>query len=145
MNRSCSSLTVPAYIPRRDELEKENRENHKFLDRPEDLKYIAFAETKNPIMPTLPLPTPAPKSPMTEWLRLAANPATVRRAFITALIVGTVLIAINEGPIILAGQVTGRCVLQMCLTVMVPYVVSTVSRVSTRRALAKRNPNARSQ
>ncbi len=82
---------------------------------------------------------------MTEWLRLAANPATVRRAFITALIVGTVLIAINEGPIILAGQVTGRCVLQMCLTVMVPYVVSTVSRVSTRRALAKRNPNARSQ
>jgi hypothetical protein len=79
------------------------------------------------------------ESSVATWLRLAAHPATVRRAFITALIVGTILIAINEGPIILAGKVTGRCVLQMCLTVLVPYIVSTVSSVSTRRELAKKN------
>jgi hypothetical protein len=75
------------------------------------------------------------------WLRLAAHPATVRRAFITALIVGSVLITINYGSIILAGKVTTACVIRMCLTVMVPYIVSTVSSVATRRELAaKRDP-----
>ena len=77
------------------------------------------------------------------WLRLGAYPATVRRAFITAVIVGTILIAINEGPLIVAGQVTRRCVIQMCLTVLVPYVVSTVSSVSTRRELARRDADKR--
>jgi hypothetical protein len=71
-----------------------------------------------------------------EWLRLATHPATVRRAFLTALIVGTVLIAINDGAAILSGELTPARIIQMCLTVLVPYVVSTVSSVSTRRELA---------
>ena len=70
-----------------------------------------------------------------DWFRLAAHPATVRRAFITAIIVGTILIAINHGPAILSGQVTHARIFQMCLTVLVPYTVSTVSSVSTRREL----------
>ena len=70
------------------------------------------------------------------WVRLAMHPATVRRAFITAGMVGTVLIAINHGPAILAGEVTVGRIAQMCLTVVVPYVVSTVSSVSTRQELA---------
>jgi hypothetical protein len=79
-----------------------------------------------------------PSTGVMPWLRLAAHPATVRRAFITALIVGSVLIVINHGPAILAGQLTRQEIVQMCLTVLVPYAVSTVSSVSTRRELAKK-------
>jgi hypothetical protein len=79
------------------------------------------------------------------WLRLAGHPATARRAFITALIVGCVLIAINHGTAILNGQITRARVLQMCLTVLVPYIVSTVSSVATRRELGtNRNPGEQS-
>jgi len=85
-------------------------------------------------------PARSPKeSAVSAWLRLAAHPATARRALITALIVGTVLIAINDGPAILAGELNRERIIQMCLTVLVPYIVSTVSSVSTRRELAKRN------
>ena len=77
-----------------------------------------------------------PDSGALSWFQYASHPATVRRAFITALIVGTVLIIINHGPAILHGQVSGFRILQMCLTYLVPYTVSTVSSVSTRRELA---------
>ena len=70
-----------------------------------------------------------------DWFQLAAHPATVRRALITAVIVGIVLIAINHGAAIVSGEVTRGRILQMCLTVLVPYIVSTVSSVSTRREL----------
>ena len=86
------------------------------------------------------LPSQNPtESAVIAWLRLAAHPATVRRALITALIVGFVLVSINDGQAILSGQLTRTRVVQMCLTVLVPYVVSTVSSVSTRRELAKRD------
>jgi hypothetical protein len=90
-------------------------------------------------MPTPAFPPPSSESSVTSWLRLAAHPATVRRALLTALIVGFVLIAINDGPAILSGQLTRERVIQMCLTVFVPYIVSTVSSVSTRRELARRD------
>jgi hypothetical protein len=74
-------------------------------------------------------------SSVSAWLRLAAHPATVSRAFVTALVVGFVLIAVNHGAAILSGQLTRSRVIQMCLTVIVPYVVSTVSSVATRKEL----------
>jgi|SRR5262245_33758979 len=73
------------------------------------------------------------------WFRLACHPATVRRAFLTAMIVGCVLIAINHGPAILAGQMTPGRTFQALLTVLVPYTVSTISSVATRRELAPRS------
>ena len=69
------------------------------------------------------------------WLTLAAHPATVARARLTALIVGTVLVAINHGPAILAGAFTRERVFQILLTYMVPYTVSTVSSVATRHEM----------
>jgi hypothetical protein len=72
------------------------------------------------------------KSSIIAWIRSAAHPATARRALITAVIVGAVLIAVNHGPAIISGQITGARIIQMCLTVIVPYVVSTVSSVATR-------------
>jgi hypothetical protein len=66
------------------------------------------------------------------WIRSAAHPGTVRRALMTAVIVGFVLIGVNHGPAIISGQVTRARIIQMCLTLIVPYVVSTVSSVATR-------------
>jgi hypothetical protein len=72
-----------------------------------------------------------------EWLKSAAHPATRRRACATSLIVGTLLIAINHGHAILAGPVTQERVFQMLLTVVIPYLVSTASSVSTRQELGQ--------
>jgi hypothetical protein len=65
------------------------------------------------------------------WIRSAAHPATMGRAFITAVMVGIVLIAVNHGPAIISGQITRSRIIQICLTVIVPYIVSTVSSVAT--------------
>jgi uncharacterized membrane protein len=72
------------------------------------------------------------KAAIRAWLQSAAHPATVRRSLITAVIVGFVLIAINHGTAILSGQLTQGRVFQMCLTMIVPYIVSTASSVATR-------------
>ncbi len=63
------------------------------------------------------------------WLATAAEPAVVRRALGTAVVVGAVLIAINQGDAIVAGAVDGSDLLKMALTVLVPYCVSTASGV----------------
>ncbi len=68
---------------------------------------------------------------MKEWFQLAFRPSVVKRALKYALIVGFILIAINYGDAILSGQVTRGRLLKMLLTVMVPYVVSTLSSVGT--------------
>jgi hypothetical protein len=64
-----------------------------------------------------------------EWLAVAASPRVVRRAAAYAVVVGAVLIAINHGDSILAGDVPRERLWRMGLTVVVPYVVSTLSSV----------------
>ena len=81
------------------------------------------------------------KSSILAWIRSAAHPATVRRALITAVIVGFVLIAVNYSSAIISGQITRARVIQMCLTVLVPYVVSTVSSVRHGMSAARLNFN----
>ncbi len=66
---------------------------------------------------------------MKQWLVLAMQPKVVQRALKYALIVGIVLIAINHGDAILHGDVNGIRLFKMGLTVMVPYIVSTLSSV----------------
>ena len=68
---------------------------------------------------------------MQTWLKLAFSRKIVRRAIISAVIVGVVLIAINHGDAILRGDISLDRSLKMGLTVLVPYIVSTVSSVST--------------
>jgi hypothetical protein len=77
---------------------------------------------------------PAPSS-LVAWLRLARHPATVRRATLTALVVGAILIAINHGDEIVRGEMTRTRWLKVLLTLIVPYLVSTASSVSTRKEL----------
>ena len=73
---------------------------------------------------------------MTAW-RLAFTPLVVRRALAYAVVVGSVLIGINHGDAILAGEVSGTSALKMGLTAVVPYVVSTLSSVGAMRAHAR--------
>ena len=51
----------------------------------------------------------------------------VRRAVRTAALVGSVLAAINHGPALMAGTMDGQRWLQIGLTFLVPYCVSTYS------------------
>jgi hypothetical protein len=70
---------------------------------------------------------------MSEWLRLAREPHVVRRALTYAVVVGSVLIAINHGDALLHGEVTPVRLLRMGLTAVVPYLVSTLSSVGAIR------------
>ena len=69
----------------------------------------------------------------TSWWVLASSPPVVKRASVMAAVVGIILIAINHGPALLAGKVDAGRALQMGLTVLVPYTVSTVSSVLAMR------------
>lgn len=97
---------------------------------------IPGLETLEPPAPQSAPFQPAPPSAQGSWFALALHPATLRRALITACVVGLTLIAINHGAAILSGTVTRGRILQMCLTVVVPYLVSTTASVATRRELA---------
>jgi hypothetical protein len=66
-------------------------------------------------------------------LRLAFEVGVVRRALAFAVVVGSVLIVINHGDAILSGDVAPGRWLKMGLTVLVPYVVSTLSSVMAMR------------
>ena len=66
---------------------------------------------------------------MKERFQLALRPSVVKRALKYALVVGSILIAINQSDAILSGHITRGVWVKMLLTVMVPYVVSTLSSV----------------
>jgi len=76
---------------------------------------------------------------MKEWFELAFQPSVVKRALKYAVVVGLILIAINHGAAIISGRVTRGVVIQMLLTMMVPYVVSTLSSVGAMLE-ARRKP-----
>ena len=70
---------------------------------------------------------------MKEWLRAAFEPQVVRRGVLYSVIVGPILVAINQGDAIAAGAVDGVAVIKMGLTLVVPYLVSTFSSVGAMR------------
>lgn len=63
-------------------------------------------------------------------------PETVRRALKVAALVGAVLVAINQGDILLNGQLPP--IWKLVLTFCVPYLVSSYSAAAFKVALAKR-------
>ena len=70
---------------------------------------------------------------MKEWLQVALQPSVVRRALRYAVVVGIILISINHSDAILRGDITRGRLFKMALTVLVPYVVSTLSSVGALR------------
>ena len=77
---------------------------------------------------------------MKESLRLALESSVVKRALKYAVVVGLILIAINHSDAILRGDLTGGRLFKMALTVVVPYVVSTLSSVGALREKSKARP-----
>ena len=62
---------------------------------------------------------------------------TPKRAFFTALVVGTILVAINHGYFILGGGMPPLA--KIILTYMVPYCVTTWGAATEKRAQLGRN------
>lgn len=73
-------------------------------------------------------------SAIATWLRLAASRTVVRRSLAYAVVVGPILIAINHADAIAAGDIDDIRLCKMALTVLVPYLVSTLSSVGALRA-----------
>jgi len=68
---------------------------------------------------------------MPDILALCFSRSVVRRATYSAIIVGSILILINHADAILRGELDHLRLFRMALTMIVPYVVSTVSSVIT--------------
>jgi hypothetical protein len=67
---------------------------------------------------------------------LATSDGALKRSLLTALVVGTVLSAINHGDIILSGAAVN--VVKIGLNYLVPFCVATYGCVSARRAALRR-------
>lgn len=68
-----------------------------------------------------------------EWLRLATLPSTVRRSVRYALVVGILLVGINHGSAILRRALGFERLIQIALTMLFPYLVSTFASVDALR------------
>jgi class 3 adenylate cyclase len=66
---------------------------------------------------------------MPPWTSVVTDRAALRRAIITALGVGTVLTAVNQGDRLLAGELSGTSAIPIALTYLVPFLVSLASSV----------------
>jgi hypothetical protein len=75
---------------------------------------------------------------MKNFLTLCFTKPIVKRAILTALLVGALLIAINHGDAILRGEMNTERWLKAGLTFLVPYLVSTVSSASTLLSVQKK-------
>ena len=61
------------------------------------------------------------------------HPPLVRKALATSLVVGTILTAINQGDMLLAGQLTPVLLWKIPLTYFVPFAVSSYSALAISR------------
>jgi hypothetical protein len=57
-------------------------------------------------------------------LRLIWKPRVVRRALLAAGIVGTIMVGLNQGDVLVSGQVTERVVVKSLLTPIIPFCVT---------------------
>ena len=80
-----------------------------------------------------------PSTPqVSDWWQLALQPGVVRRALKTALLVGTILLAINHGELLFfPDRFSAARGLKMALTILVPYLVSTFSSVAAMREMRR--------
>lgn len=75
---------------------------------------------------------------MKQTLALALKPSVVKRALKYAVVVGSILIAINHSDAFLRGDLPPARLFRMGLTMLVPYVVSTLSSVGAMKETGQR-------
>lgn len=78
---------------------------------------------------------------MKEFLSLCFTSQIIKRASVTALVVGAILIIINHGDALLHGQIDTIRLFKIILTVFVPYIVSTTSSVSAILNIREKSRN----
>ncbi|MFQ5981845.1 MAG: nitrate/nitrite transporter NrtS [Woeseiaceae bacterium] len=71
---------------------------------------------------------------MISWLKIALHRDVVTRGLKVGGIVGTILVAINQGDLLLSGTLSADALLKIFLTYCVPYCVSTYASVSAIRS-----------
>jgi len=81
-----------------------------------------------------PARTEVPERPLRSWLSTACDPVVVRRSARVALVVGTLLVAINYSDRALAGALGSGDWAKMLLTYCVPYGVATYATVQAIRS-----------
>ncbi len=73
---------------------------------------------------------------MPSWWQFATSDGTPAYALVMGLIVGTILTVINQGDVILAGEMPNP--VKAGLTYMVPYCVATYGAITAKRAAWRR-------
>ena len=68
---------------------------------------------------------------MANWIAIALRADVFVRSIKVAAIVGTILVAINQGDAILNGVFTPELAWKIPMTYLVPYLVSTYASVSS--------------
>ena len=76
-------------------------------------------------------------SNLMDWLATAQRKDIVTRAMKVSAIVGTILVAINQGDALLQGIMTPAVAAKIALTYCVPYAVSTYASVEATRSAGK--------
>jgi hypothetical protein len=78
---------------------------------------------------------------MSSWIRIALRKDVVLRGFKVGGIVGTILVAINQGDLLMSGELPSEAAWKIPLTYLVPYCVSTFASVAAiRSASDETNP-----
>ena len=67
---------------------------------------------------------------MKSWFSIARQKNVVLRAAKTSALVGTILVLINLGELIVAAAVSAKLIVKIVLTYLVPYAVSTYAGVA---------------
>ena len=67
------------------------------------------------------------------WLETAFSEQVVARSLKVSLVVGTVLVAINQGDLLISGQFGDPLFWKIPMTYCVPYAVSTFASVDALR------------
>lgn len=88
-------------------------------------------------MPCEPM-RPSDPDPAPSLFQLALRDGVPRRSLVTALVVGAILTAINQGDVILSGQVPN--LLKTSLNFLVPYCVASYGAASAKRAALRTQP-----
>ena len=66
-------------------------------------------------------------------LRIILEPQHLRRTLTIAIVVGTILTAINQGDVILKGEATSTTVVKAVLNYVVPFIVSNLGLLAGAR------------
>lgn len=74
---------------------------------------------------------------MNSWFRLAFSGQVVKRSCKIAVIVGTILVLINHGDVLMKGLPDHTVLIKILLTYLVPYSVATYAAVDATKHKAR--------